>query len=346
MIENRCSSSARGCSLLLSRPRGAEPRPVSPAPCGAGCGSAAQRAAPPGTRGRISFNLSAVITAVRSRPRGPARCAVRATRLRDARLTVSVGPRYVIFLFRVETAVRHRPDAPGDANLRIIENPAPGPALRRRGRPSIERVEIVTTGCIVPRILRRNSINRGRIRNSRTNRTATHRPPDWRLLRAGCARGARGRRNNYENRNRNRTVADRSPNALREAQNAPPEPPMGAHVSRRGFCEENVPSQWRLVYRLFTGVLPVGTSRLPQRHTRHTVEPTLHTSSQAPTLHKHRDRDTHAVRCTRSHTEARTWSDACLSLSGLRVIAHTYPPTPKQETVHTTRICLSALGRS
>jgi hypothetical protein len=62
----------------------------------------------PGTRGRISFNLSAVITAVRSRPRGPARCAVRATRLRDARLTVSVGPRYVIFLFRVETAVRHR----------------------------------------------------------------------------------------------------------------------------------------------------------------------------------------------------------------------------------------------
>ena len=52
-------------------------------------------------------------------------------------------------------------------------------------------------------------------------------------------------------------------------QNAPPEPPMGAHVSRRGFCEENVPSQWRLVYRLFTGVLPVGTSRLPQRHTVH-----------------------------------------------------------------------------
>ena len=56
-------------------------------------------------------------TAVRSRPRGPARCAVRATRLRDARLTVSVGPRYVIFLFRVETAVRHR-RSPGDANLR------------------------------------------------------------------------------------------------------------------------------------------------------------------------------------------------------------------------------------
>jgi len=208
VIENRCSSSARGCSLLLSRPRGAEPRPVSPAPCGAGCGSAAQRAAPPGTRGRISFNLSAVITAVRSRPRGPARCAVRATRLRDARLTVSVGPRYVIFLFRVETAVRHRRSR-GREPVRIIENPAPGPALRRRVVRAIERVEIVTTGCIVPRILRRNSINRGRIRNcqfpylSRTNRTATHRPPDWRLLRAGCARGARGRRNKL----RNRTVA-------------------------------------------------------------------------------------------------------------------------------------------
>ena len=345
MIENRCSSSARGCSLLLSRPRGAEPRPVSPAPCGAGCGSAAQRAAPPGTRGRISFNLSAVITAVRSRPRGPARCAVRATRLRDARLTVSVGPRYVIFLFRVETAVRHRRSR-GPANLRIIENPAPGPALRRRVVRAIERVEIVTTGCIVPRILRRNSINRGRIRNSRTNRTATHRPPDWRLLRAGCARGARGRRNKL----RNRTVAaaEQAPTryAKQRASGTAEIRNGSTHVSRRGFCEENVPSQWRLVYRLFTGV-PAGR-HFKTSATAHEAHrpPTLHTSSQAPTLHKHRDRDTHAVRCTRSHTEARTWSDACLSLSGLRVIAHTYPPTPKQETVHTTRICLSALGRS
>jgi hypothetical protein len=135
VIENRCSSSARGCSLLLSRPRGAEPRPVSPAPCGAGCGSAAQRAAPPGTRGRISFNLSAVITAVRSRPRGPARCAVRATRLRDARLTVSVGPRYVIFLFRVETAVRHRPTLPRGREPENHREPGPGTRAQAPRRP-------------------------------------------------------------------------------------------------------------------------------------------------------------------------------------------------------------------
>lgn len=126
---------------------------------------------------------------------------------------------------------------------------------------------------------------RGRIRYSRTNRTATHRPPDWRLLRAGCARGARGVAAGRPGRPKAKRTASRTRSNSNQIESLS-ELRMGAHVSRRGFCEENVPSQWRLVYQLFTGVLPVGTSRLPQRHR----PPTLHSShkqsstdtSQAP----------------------------------------------------------------
>ena len=86
--------------VVLSRPgRGAAAGLAGAVRCwvrGAARGSA-------GHQGADLFNLSAVITAVRSRPRGPA-----ARGPRDCAL--SARGSYVIFSFRVrvETAVRHR----------------------------------------------------------------------------------------------------------------------------------------------------------------------------------------------------------------------------------------------
>lgn len=240
--------------------------------------------------------------------------------------------------------------APGDANLRIeITRTRPAAGAGTPGRRALARGRAgrytITTGpasSYTPPELDKPRGGRGRY--SRTNRTATHRPPDWRLLRAGCARGARG------------VAAGRAPAARRrEAHRTHPEREatpnsnhselrMGAHVSRRGFCEENVPSQWRLVYRLFTGVLPVGTSRLRQR------SPSTDTSLFTQAV-KHRHFTSTAIEthmpCAAPghHRGAHVVGRVSVAVRP-ESIAHTYPPTPKQETVHTTRICLSALGRS
>ena len=99
----------------------------------------------------------------------------------------------------------------------------PGPGTRAQApRSSVDRTRrdrndwLHRSSYTPPELDKPRTYSQFPYRRPRTNRTATHRPPDWRLLRAGCARvlragcarGARGRRNNYEN--RNRTVADRS----------------------------------------------------------------------------------------------------------------------------------------
>lgn len=189
-------------------------------------------------------------------------------------------------------------DAPGDANLRIARTPAaPRPGARTR-RPDTTAHWLHRSLDVTPPELEKPTSLFNFIFIGETPATGYW----YRIVARRVARGA---------------VAERR---LRNADEA-------VTRSRRGVCEENVPSQWRLVvYRLLTGVLPVHSSR--RDFTTGTD------TSQAPTLHKHRDRDTHAVRCTRSHTEARTCSDACLSLSGLRVLPiHTHPlPSKKQCT--------------
>ena len=111
--------------VVLSRPgRGAAAGLAGAVRCwvrGAARGSA-------GHQGADLFNLSAVITAVRSRPRGPA-----ARGPRDCAL--SARGSYVIFSFRVrvETAVRHRRSRGREPENRENTAAAPRPALAPSG---------------------------------------------------------------------------------------------------------------------------------------------------------------------------------------------------------------------
>jgi len=183
---------------------------------------------------------------------------------------------------------RRRLHAPGDANLRIeITRTRPAAGAGTPGRRALARGRTgrytITTGpasSYTPPEL----INRGEAGDAIPVPTVprrTARPTggyNARVARAARAASppAAPRPPEGARRTASRTRSNSNHSELR----------MGAHVSRRGFCEENVPSQWRLVYRLFTGVLPVGTSRLRQRH----HPPTLHSShkqsstdtSQAP----------------------------------------------------------------
>jgi hypothetical protein len=195
-------------------------------------------------------------------------------------------------------------DAPGDANLRIeITRTRPAAGAGTPGRRALARGRAgrytITTGpasSYTPPELDKPRGRRFAIPVPTVPRGRTARPTGGYYARV--ARAARAASPPAAPAARRRSAPHPEREATRIKSNHSPNSGWEHTCHDGGFVKRT----YRPNGDWFTSCLPACCRSALQDFRNGTVHRhfTLHTSSQAPTLHKHRDRDTHAVRCTRS----------------------------------------------